>query len=178
MIYRLGQHTPVIDASCYVDENAVIIGAVTLGAESTLWCNAVLRADNAPITIGERSNVQDGAVLHTDPGVPLTIGNEVSVGHLAMLHGCTVGEGSLIGIKAVILNHTVIGKHCLIGANTLLTENKVIPDGSLVIGSPGRVVRSLSPEEIARLKDNADSYVARGKLFKSQLQRVNPPKSE
>jgi carbonic anhydrase/acetyltransferase-like protein (isoleucine patch superfamily) len=178
MIYQLGQHTPVIDSNSYVDENAVVIGAVTLGAESTLWCNAVLRADNAPITIGQRSNIQDGAVLHTDPGVPLTIGNDVSVGHLAMLHGCTVGDGSLIGIKAVILNNTVIGKHCLIGANTLLTENKVIPDGSLVIGSPGRVVRTLTPEEIANLQDNANGYVARGKLFKTQLQRLSPPKSE
>jgi carbonic anhydrase/acetyltransferase-like protein (isoleucine patch superfamily) len=178
MIYRLGPHSPVIDPSCYVDENAVVIGAVTLGSESTLWCNTVLRADNAPITVGQRSNIQDGAVLHTDPGVPLTIGSDVSVGHLAMLHGCTVGDGSLIGIKAVILNHTVIGKHCLIGANTLLTENKVIPDGSLVIGSPGRVVRALTPEEIANLQDNADGYVARGKLFKTQLQRVSPPKSE
>ncbi|NDU93052.1 MAG: gamma carbonic anhydrase family protein [Ferrovum sp.] len=178
MIYQLGRHTPVLDSSCYVDENAVVIGAVTLGSESTLWCNAVLRADNAPITIGRRSNIQDGAVLHTDPGVPLTIGDNVSVGHLAMLHGCTVGDGSLIGIRAVILNHTVIGRNCLIGANTLLTENKVIPDGSLVIGSPGQVVRPLTPEEIADLQGNADSYVTRGKLFKTRLRRVNPSKSD
>jgi len=178
MIYQFGPHTPAIDPSCYVDENAVVIGAVTLGAESTLWCNAVLRADNDAITIGRRTNIQDGAILHTDPGVPVSIGDHVSVGHMAMLHGCTVGDGSLIGIKAVILNHTVIGKNCLIGANTLLTENKVIPDGSLVIGSPGRVVRALTPEEIAHLHDNADSYVARGKLFKTQLHRVNPLKSD
>ena len=178
MIYQLGPHTPSIDPSCYVDENAVVIGAVTLGAESTLWCHAVLRADNDAITIGRRTNIQDGAVLHTDPGVPLSIGDRVSVGHMAMLHGCTVGDGSLIGIKAVILNKTVVGKNCLIGANTLLTENKVIPDGSLVIGSPGRVVRALTPEEIAHLQDNADDYVARGKRFKTELQRVNPEKSD
>ncbi len=176
MIYELDHQTPVIAPSCYVDENAVIIGQVTLGSESSIWCNVVLRADNDAITIGQRSNIQDGAVLHTDPGCPLTIGNDVSVGHMAMLHGCTVGDGSLIGIKTVILNNTVIGKNCLIGANTLLTENKVIPDGSLVIGAPGRVIRALTPEEIASLQTNADSYVKRGKRFKTQLRRVNSPK--
>ncbi len=178
MIYCLGQRTPAIAPTCYVDENAVIIGEVALGDETTVWSNAVLRADNAPITIGQRCNVQDGAVLHTDPGVPLSIGDNVSIGHMAMLHGCTVGDGSLIGIKAVILNNTVIGKNCLIGANTLLTENKVIPDGSLVIGSPGRVVRALTPAEIASLQNNAESYAQRGKLFKTQLRRVDDQKSE
>jgi carbonic anhydrase/acetyltransferase-like protein (isoleucine patch superfamily) len=178
MIYQLGNRSPVVAEDCYVDETAVVIGSVALGSESTVWSNAVIRGDNELISIGARTNVQDGAVLHADPGVPLTIGNDVSVGHMAMLHGCTVGDGSIIGIKAVILNNAVIGRNCLIGANTLLTENKVIPDGSLVVGTPGRVVRALTEEEIAGLASNADSYVKRGKTFKNDLRRLDAPGSQ
>jgi carbonic anhydrase/acetyltransferase-like protein (isoleucine patch superfamily) len=169
MIYELGKRKPIIAPDAYVAPGAVLVGDVILGPESSVWCNAVIRADNTTVTIGARCNIQDGAVLHVDPGVPLALGDNVSVGHLAMLHGCTVGENSLIGIKAVVLNHAVIGKNCLIGANALITENKVIPDGSLVMGSPGRVVRPLSAEEMNGLKANAESYVRRSKLFRAEL---------
>ena len=136
-----------------------------------MWFNAVLRGDNEPIRIGANSNIQDGAVLHTDLGIPLTVAANVSVGHQAMLHGCTIGEGSLIGIKAVILNHSVIGKNCLIGANTLITEGKVIPDNSLVIGVPGKVVRTLTETEIAALHANAVHYV---KLMARYIDGLHP----
>ncbi len=175
MIYALGDKTPTLSGDCYLAQGAVIVGDVTLGAQSSVWCNAVIRADNDRIQIGQRCNIQDGAVLHTDPGVPLTLGDDVSVGHLAMLHGCTVGDGSLIGIKAVVLNRAVIGKHCLIGANTLITENKVIPDGSLVVGSPGRILRSLTAEEISGLQANADSYVRRGQRFRTTVRQIAWP---
>ncbi|MDE1941600.1 MAG: gamma carbonic anhydrase family protein [Betaproteobacteria bacterium] len=178
MIYELSGNAPVIDASCYVDPTAMVVGQVRLGAQSSVWCNAVLRGDNDLIAIGERCNIQDGAVLHNDPGIPLNIGNDVSVGHMAMLHGCTVGDGSLVGIKAVVLNGAVIGKNCLIGANTLITENKVIPEGSLVVGSPGRILRTLSQDEIAALKANADSYVERAQRFRRELRPLPWPDSE
>lgn len=178
MIYELAGHAPQIDSSCYVDPSAMVVGQVRLGAQTSVWCNAVLRGDNDLIAVGERCNIQDGAVLHSDPGIPLDIGNDVSVGHMAMLHGCTVGDGSLIGIKAVILNRAVIGKNCLIGANALITENKVIPDGSLVVGSPGRILRTLSPDEIASLKLNADSYVERAQRFRHELRPLPWPNSE
>ncbi len=172
MIYQLGAYRPQLAADCYVDESARVIGRVLLGQGASVWCHAVLRGDNEPILVGEESNIQDGVVLHTDPGKPLTIGRHVSVGHMAMLHGCTIGDGSLIGIKAVILNDAVIGKNCLIGANSLVTEGKVIPDGSLVMGSPGKVIRALRADEIAALRANADSYVARGQWFALELRPI------
>jgi carbonic anhydrase/acetyltransferase-like protein (isoleucine patch superfamily) len=149
----------------YVAANATVIGSVVLEDESSVWFNAVIRGDNDVITLGRRSNVQDAAVLHTDAGIPLTLGAEVSVGHQAMLHGCTVGDGSLIGIKALILNRAVIGQECLIGANALVTEGKVIPDRSLVLGSPGKVVRTLSSEEIADMRAIAAHYVANARRY-------------
>ncbi|HQT81041.1 MAG: gamma carbonic anhydrase family protein [Ferrovum sp. 37-45-19] len=172
MIYKLGRKTPTLHAGAYIHESAVIIGAVTLEEGASVWCHATLRADNEPIMIGKRSNIQDGAVLHTDPGMPLHIEQGVSVGHLAMLHGCTIGENSLIGIKSVILNGANIGRNCLIGANTLITEGKIIPDGSLVIGSPGKVVRSLTEQEISALKENATSYVNRSLLYQVELEKI------
>lgn len=171
-IYQLGERIPQIDESAFVYENATIIGHVILGRGVNVWPYATLRGDNEPIIIGDGSNVQECCVLHTDPGFPLTIGRNVTVGHQVMLHGCTIGDGSLIGIQAVILNNAVIGKNCLIGAGALVTEGKVIPDNSLVLGSPGKVVRELTPEDIARNHANTAGYVRRGAAYKTQLKRL------
>ncbi len=160
MLYTLGERKPeLIGKHHFIAPSASVIGTVILQDNVSVWFGAVIRGDNEPIHIGTNSNVQDGVVLHTDPGAPLTIGSNVTVGHLAVLHGCSVGDGSLIGIKSVILNHAVIGRNCLIGANTLITEGKVIPDNSLVIGSPGKVVRILNADEIAAMHANATRYV-------------------
>jgi carbonic anhydrase/acetyltransferase-like protein (isoleucine patch superfamily) len=160
MLYRLGDRTPELrGAQHFIAENASVIGAVILEENVSVWFNAVLRGDNEPIHIGRNCNIQDGAVLHTDPGAPLNVSCNVTVGHQATLHGCTIGEGSLIGIKAIILNHAIIGKNCLVGANTLITEGKVIPDNSLVIGSPGKILRALTEAEISALHANAELYV-------------------
>lgn len=171
-IYRLGERVPQIHPSAYVHEQAVVIGSVVLGPQVSVWPGAVLRGDNEPLVIGAGSNIQDGAVLHTDPGVPLTLGERVSVGHQAMLHGCTVGAGSLIGIQAVLLNQCVLGRDCLVGAAALITERKQFADGSLIVGSPARLVRKLTPEEIAQLGANAQSYIEHSALFRSELQRL------
>ncbi len=149
----------------FVAANATVIGSVVLEDESSVWFNTVIRGDNDVITIGARSNVQDGSVLHTDAGIALTLGTEVSVGHQAMLHGCTIGDGSLIGTKALILNHAVVGRECLIGANALVTEGKSIPDRSLVLGSPGKVVRTLTDEEVAGLRAIAAHYVENARRY-------------
>ncbi|HTH94984.1 MAG TPA: gamma carbonic anhydrase family protein [Rhodocyclaceae bacterium] len=172
-IYTLASRSPRISASAWIAPNATVIGSVTLHEHSSIWWNCVLRSDTETITIGENTNVQDGSILHADPGAPLTLGNHVSVGHMAMLHGCTVGDGSLIGIKSVILNHTVIGKECLIGANTLIAEGKTIPDRSLVLGSPGRVVRTLTDDEVANLRRIAAHYVANAQRYRDELQIMN-----
>jgi carbonic anhydrase/acetyltransferase-like protein (isoleucine patch superfamily) len=160
MLYRLNDRFPELRGERhFIAGSASVIGSVILENNVSIWFNAVLRGDNESIHIGTNSNIQDGAVLHTDVGIPLTVAANVSIGHQAMLHGCTIGEGSLIGIKATILNHSVIGRNCLIGSNTLITEGKVIPDNSLVIGSPGKVVRTLTGAEIAALHANAEHYV-------------------
>ena len=153
----------------FIADNATLIGSVILEDESSVWFNTVIRGDNEPIVVGARSNVQDGSVLHTDEGVPLTIGAEVTVGHMVMLHGCTIGEGSLIGIKAVVLNHAVIGRECLIGANTLIAEGKTIPDRSLVVGSPGKIARTLSDEEVGRLRWLSAHYVENARRYLRDL---------
>jgi carbonic anhydrase/acetyltransferase-like protein (isoleucine patch superfamily) len=168
-IYRLGEHTPQMQEGVWIADTATVIGDVHLGRNVNLWFGAILRGDNDPITIGDNTNVQDAAVLHTDDGVPLDIGANVTVGHKAMLHGCKVGEGSLIGINAVVLNRAVIGKHCLIGANSLIPEGKVIPDRSLVCGSPGRIIRELTDHEISKLQASADSYVNNALRYQEQL---------
>jgi carbonic anhydrase/acetyltransferase-like protein (isoleucine patch superfamily) len=175
MRYRLGSDAPQVSPSAFIEESATLIGKVILEDQASVWCQAVLRGDNEPIRIGRRSNVQDGALLHTDPGAPLTIAENVSIGHGAVLHGCTVGAGSLIGIRAVVLNHAVIGKNCLIGANALITEGKQIPDNSLVVGSPGRVIRTLNAEDIAGLAHNADVYVNRAEQFRNTCVRLPDP---
>ena len=173
-IYALGDRTPRFGEGSWVAHNATVIGAVDAGSDVSIWYNVVIRGDNDPITIGDGTNIQDGSVLHNDKGVPLTIGKHVTVGHMAMLHGCTIGDGSLIGINAVILNKAVIGKNCIIGANALIPEGKVIPDRSLVVGSPGRVIRELSDAEIEHLKWNASHYVDNARLYSTQLRAVDP----
>jgi carbonic anhydrase/acetyltransferase-like protein (isoleucine patch superfamily) len=171
-IYQLGEHAPEIDASAFVADNATLIGKVTLEANSSVWFGATIRGDNERITIGANSNVQEGTVMHTDMGFPLTIGRDVTIGHQAMLHGCTVGDGSLIGIQAVVLNGARIGKGCLVGAGALVTEGKEFPDNMLIVGAPARAIRELTAEDVARLKGSADSYVHRSQLFKAQLKKI------
>ena len=171
-IYQLGEHAPEIDPSAFVADTATVLGKVTLAANASVWFGATLRGDNERITIGEGSNVQEGTVMHTDPGYPLDLGKNVTVGHQAMLHGCTVGDGSLIGIQAVVLNGARIGKGCLVGAGALVTEGKQFPDHSLILGSPAKVVRTLTQEDLLRLEGNAANYVARGQLFKAQLKKI------
>ncbi|KAL7532991.1 hypothetical protein ACHAWF_004305 [Thalassiosira exigua] len=173
-VYSLGKYVPKIAASCWVANNAAVVGNVVMKEHSSVWFSATIRGDNPePITVGERSNVQDGAVLHADSGVPLTIGDGVTIGHQAMLHGCTVGDNTLIGIGATVLNNSVIGKNCVIGAHSLIPENKSIPDGSLVVGSPGKVVRQLSEEQIHALKVGAEHYVSNKDWFKEALKEVD-----
>lgn len=172
MKYRLGEHRVDAHPHSWVAPTAAVIGKVRLDEGASVWFGAVLRGDNELIHIGPDSNVQDGAVLHTDPGSPLTLGRGVTVGHQAMLHGCTVGDGSLIGIQAVILNGAKIGKGCLVGAGALVTEGKEFPDNSLIIGAPAKAVRTLTEEDLLRLQANAASYVARGQLFKAQLKQI------
>lgn len=172
-IYAIGDHRPTIHDTAYVTESASVMGKVELKADSSIWFGAVLRGDNEPIVIGEGANVQEGAVLHTDPGCPLTLGNYSTVGHQAMLHGCTIGEGSLIGIQAVVLNNAVIGKHCLIGACALVTTGMNIPDGSLVLGSPAKVIRPLTEAEIADIQRGVKTYVERAKMFRKELTRID-----
>jgi carbonic anhydrase/acetyltransferase-like protein (isoleucine patch superfamily) len=169
MKYTLGDRKVISKGDYWIADNAVVIGNVVLEKDASIWFNCVVRADNDVITIGEGSQLQDGCVLHVDPGHPITLGRNVSVGHMAMLHGCTIGDGSLIGIKSVILNDTVIGRNCLIGANTLIAEGKQIPDGSLVIGSPGKIVRQLTDEEIRRINAIAGNYAARAKRYREEL---------
>jgi carbonic anhydrase/acetyltransferase-like protein (isoleucine patch superfamily) len=168
-IYTLGDKQPQIDSSAWIAPNATVIGDVRLAENTSIWWNATLRGDNDPIHIGANTNIQDGSVLHTDEGVPMHIGANVTVGHLVMLHGCTVGDGSLIGIGSVILNHAVIGKGCIVGANTLIPEGKVFPDHCLIVGSPGKVVRELSEEDVARLLKSAEHYVHNARRYRDTL---------
>ncbi len=168
-IYQLGDDAPRIAPTAWVADSAQVIGRVQLGEAASVWYGAVLRGDNEWITLGARSNVQDGSVLHTDMGSPLTLGDDVTVGHQAMLHGCTVGDGSLIGIQAVVLNGARIGRNCLVGAGALVTEGKAFPDNSLILGSPARVVREISPEQLAGLRRSAAGYVANAQRHRTQL---------
>ena len=170
--YALGDKKPQLGHDVWVAESAEVIGDVRLGGRVSVWFHAVLRGDNEPITIGEGTNIQDGAILHNDIGIALTIGSFVTVGHMAMVHGCTIGDGALIGINAVILNQAVIGKECLIGANTLIPERKVIPDRSLVVGTPGRVIRTLTDDEVAALYQNAHHYIEAAERYRQGLVRL------
>jgi carbonic anhydrase/acetyltransferase-like protein (isoleucine patch superfamily) len=171
-IYQLGDHVPDIAPSVYVTDSATVVGRVKIAGDSSLWFQVSVRGDNEDITIGRNCNLQEGAVLHADPGFPLTMGDNVSVGHQAMIHGCSIGEGSLIGIQAIILNGAKTGKNCVVGAGALITEGKEFPDNSLIIGAPARVARTLTEDDIARLRRIADSYAERGRLFKNTLKRI------
>jgi len=170
VIYTLGDRAPEFEgAGHFVADNATIIGSVRLRDKASIWFNCVLRGDNDWLTVGERSNIQDGCVLHTDPGIELVIGDDVTVGHKVMLHGCEIGNNSLIGIGSTILNGAKIGNKCIVGAHALVTENKSFPDGSLILGAPAKVVRQLSEEEIAHVRWSADIYVRNAERFSSDL---------
>lgn len=169
MIYELGERRPSIHSSCFVADSAQVIGSVILEEDASVWFNVVIRGDNDPITIGKGSNVQDLSVIHTDMGIPVRVGSNVTIGHRVMLHGCEVGDYSLIGIGAILLNRVKIGRECLIGAGTLITEGKEIPDRSLVIGAPGRVVRKLSDNDVAMLHFSAEHYVQNARHFQAAL---------
>jgi carbonic anhydrase/acetyltransferase-like protein (isoleucine patch superfamily) len=172
MIHALDDRLPVIDPDAWVAPDAHVIGAVTLGAGASVWFGATLRGDMEPIVIGPRTNVQEGCVLHTDFGYPLTVGADCTIGHRAILHGCTIGDGSLVGMGATLLNGARIGRGCLIGACALVTEGKEIPDGALVMGSPGKVVRLLDAAAQARLLASAAGYVANAARFRTGLRRL------
>ena len=169
MLYKLGDVEVVAEGDYWVAENATVLGSVLLKKDSSIWFNTVLRGDTELITVGEGSNVQDGSVLHTDLGYPIEIGPYVTIGHKVMLHGCTIGEGSLIGINAVVLNGAKIGKNCLIGANSLITEGKEIPDYSMVMGSPGKIVRPRDAAQGEAIRMGAKHYVENAKRFRDQL---------
>lgn len=171
-IYALDALAPDLADSAYVTDTAVLIGAVTVAADASIWFGAVLRGDNERITVGQGSNIQENAVLHTDMGFPLVVGSGCTVGHQAMLHGCTIGDNSLVGMSATILNGAVIGRNCLIGAGALVTEGKVIPDNSLVIGAPGKVARSLDAAEMERLRASALHYAENARRFRAGLSRI------
>lgn len=171
-LYQIGEHAPDIDPSAYIADSANVIGKVRVEANASIWFEVTIRGDNELIVIGENSNVQEGCVLHTDPGVPLTVGKNVTVGHQAMLHGCTIGDGALVGIQAVILNGAKIGRNCLVGAGALVTEGKEFPDNSLIVGSPAKAVRTLSEDAIAKMHANTAHYVVRAQSFKKDLKRI------
>jgi carbonic anhydrase/acetyltransferase-like protein (isoleucine patch superfamily) len=172
-IFKIGTHTPDVDTSAYVTDSASVIGNVHLAANTSIWFGAALRGDNELISIGEGSNVQECAVLHTDIGYPLVVGKNVTIGHQAMLHGCTVGDGSLIGIQAVVLDGAVIGKNCLVAAGALVTSGKEFPDNSLIMGSPAKAVRELTQEQINDIQRGVTTYIERAAYFKQQLKRID-----
>jgi carbonic anhydrase/acetyltransferase-like protein (isoleucine patch superfamily) len=174
-LYALDVTSPKLaDAtSIFIAPDAHVIGDCRLGADVSIWFGAVLRGDNEPIIIGKRSNIQEGAVLHTDPGFPLEIGEECTIGHRAILHGCVIGDGSLIGMGSTILNGARIGRGCLVGANSLVTEGKEFPDYSLIVGSPAKAIRTLDDDAVAKLRQSADSYVRNGKRFAAHLTRID-----
>jgi len=169
MIYDFENKSLKSEGKNWIASNAIIIGDIVIKNDASIWFNVVLRGDIEKIEVGEGSNIQDGSVLHTDPGYPLTIGKGVTVGHMVMLHGCTIGDDTLIGIGSTILNNSKVGKNCIIGANTLVTENKIIPDNSLVLGSPGKVIRQVSQEEIDHIKENAKEYIQNWKKYSKSI---------
>ena len=171
-VYALGPHTPEIDPESWIAPNAVVIGQVKLSKNASIWWNCTVRGDTDRLIIGENSNIQDGSVLHTNRGIELRIGDGVTVGHGVMLHGCTIGDGSLIGIGAVVLNHAVIGKNSLVAAHTLVPEGKVFPDRALILGSPGKMVRELTDEEIARNRASAERYVINWQHYRQTLRLI------
>ena len=174
-VYALGDLEPTLpeEGRYWVAPDAHVIGHVILGPDVGVWFGAVIRGDNEPITLGARTNIQEGAMLHADPGMPCTVGEDVTVGHHAILHGCTVGNGSLIGMGATVLNRAKIGNNCIVGANALVTEGKEFPDFSLIVGSPAKAVRVLDPSAVEQLKRSANGYVANWKRFAGTLRRID-----
>jgi carbonic anhydrase/acetyltransferase-like protein (isoleucine patch superfamily) len=171
-LYQLDRHTPRLAEGAWVADSAQVIGNVELAENASVWFGAILRGDTELLRVGKGSNVQDGSVVHADIGYPVTLGENVTVGHQVMLHGCTVGDGSLIGIQAVVLNGAKIGKHCLVGAGALVTEGKEFPDGSMIIGAPAKVVRQLTPEQIEGLRRSAAHYVENARRFRAGLTKI------
>ncbi len=169
MIYQLANLTPSLTKSNFIAPNATLIGDVTLGKHASIWFNVVIRADMATIKIGENSNIQDGSILHVDTNFPMSIGSNVTVGHKVMLHGCTIGDNTLVGMNAVVLNGANIGKNCLIGANSLVTENMQVPDGHLVLGSPAKVIKALDDATQAMFTESAMHYVENGQRYINEL---------
>ena len=174
MLYQLGDRIPVLHPTCFVAPSAQVIGAVVLEEGASVWFNCVLRGDNEVLTIGRDSNIQDGTTIHTDAGIEFTVGRGVTVGHKVMLHGCRIGDYSLIGMNAVVLNRARIGSYCMIGANALITEGKEIPDGSVVMGSPGKIVRQVTDAERKVLEASAAHYVENARRFRTQLTQIEP----
>lgn len=172
-LYALGDRRPNLSPTAWVAPSAELIGDVVLGAEASIWFGAVIRADNTAITIGARSNVQDGAMLHSDPGAPLSVAEDCTIGHHAILHGCTIGARVLVGMGAIILNHAVIGEDCLVGAGALVTEGKTFPPRSLIIGSPARAVRTLDDAALEGLRRSAAHYATRGRTYAETLVRID-----
>lgn len=173
-VYELDDLKPRIADTAWVADSAQVIGNVELAEGASVWFGAVVRGDSADtVRIGRNSNIQEGSVLHSDPGKPMTVGENVTVGHMVMLHGCTIGDGSLVGIGAVVLNGAKIGKHCLVGAGSLVTEGKEFPDGSMILGSPAKAVKELSPEQIAGLQRSAQHYVGNAQRFRTGLKKVD-----
>jgi carbonic anhydrase/acetyltransferase-like protein (isoleucine patch superfamily) len=171
-IYQLDDLTPAVHETAWVADSAQVMGNVRLAADSSVWFGVVIRGDMDVISVGRGTNIQDNSVLHADHGVPLTIGDNVSVGHQVMLHGCTIGDGSLIGIQSVILNGAKIGKNCLVGAGSLVTEGKEFPDNSMILGSPAKAVRQLSAEQIEGLKMISDHYIENARRYRSGLKKL------
>jgi len=171
-MYKLGDKHPVTGSNYYIAPGAAVIGDVHIGEDVSIWFNAVLRGDNDVIELGAGTNIQDGAVLHVDVGHPLMLGERVTVGHKAMLHGCSVGDGSLIGMNAVVLNDAVIGRHCLIGANALVKEGMQVPDGSLVLGSPGKIVKQLDDKALEMMDAGAQHYIDKIPVYRDGLGRI------
>ena len=171
-VYEVDGKTPQVDSTAWIADSAQVMGHVTLGPDASVWFGCVLRGDTESMTIGEGSNIQDLTVMHADHGLPLTIGKHVTVGHKVMLHGCTIGDESLIGIGAIVLNGARIGKNCLVGAGSLVTEGKEFPDGSMILGTPAKVVRQLTPEQIEGLRLSAQHYIDNARMFRATLKKL------
>ena len=171
-VYQLDTLTPRIADTAWVADSAQVIGNVELADDASVWFGVIMRGDNEPMRVGRVSNIQDGSMVHSDPGFPMTLGENVTIGHQVMLHGCTVGDGSLIGIKSVVMNGAKIGRNCLVGAGSLVTEGKEFPDGSMIMGAPAKVVRELTPEQIAGLQRAAAHYVANAQRFRAGLKKI------
>ena len=166
------QHTPKVGPRAFVDRSAVVLGDVEIGEDSSVWPLTVIRGDMHRIRIGARTSVQDGSVLHSDPGYPLTLGADVTIGHMVMLHGCTIGDGTLVGIGAVVLNGAKIGRNCLVGAGALVTEGKEFPDNSMIVGAPAKAIKELTPEQAARMRHAAEHYVENSARYRKGLKKI------